>query len=159
MSQLEELSVPFPRALVRSKPGQAGASYVEHNAVTERLLLHLGAFSWELVELIRSDYPGKKDGEIVPNCVTGAIWRLRCVVDDEEVVIEEVGDVEHPLNWKTDGQRAKDAASDAIKRCAMRLGLGLHLWSGDAYFLRNKLKERAEAEASFVPGTAEEKNE
>ena len=37
----------------------------------------------------------------------------------------------------------KDAMSDAIKRCAMALGVGLHLWSQmgdqDEYFLDKQL--------------------
>ena len=34
----------------------------------------------------------------------------------------------------------KDAASDALKRCAMRLGLGLHLWAQEHYFLDQQLR-------------------
>jgi len=37
----------------------------------------------------------------------------------------------------------KDAVSDAVKRCAMALGVGLHLWSQinntDEYFLDKQL--------------------
>ena len=33
----------------------------------------------------------------------------------------------------------KNATSDAFKRCWMRLGLGLHLWSGSSYFLDRQL--------------------
>jgi hypothetical protein len=35
----------------------------------------------------------------------------------------------------------KDAASDAFKRCAMRVGVGLHLWTKEGeYFLYNLTK-------------------
>lgn len=54
-------------------------------------------------------------------------------------VAEEAGDCEEPHNWKTDGQRLKDAMSDAYKRCAMRWGCGLHLWSQKEYFLHESL--------------------
>jgi hypothetical protein len=36
----------------------------------------------------------------------------------------------------------KDAASDALKRCAMRMGLGLHLWSQDKYILHTTLESK-----------------
>jgi hypothetical protein len=35
----------------------------------------------------------------------------------------------------------KDAMSDAFKRCAMRCGLGLHLWSQGDYYLYDRLTE------------------
>ena len=59
--------------------------------------------------------------------------------------VVEAGDVEKPDNWKTNGARMKDAMSDAIKRCAMALGVGLHLWSQmkgkDEYFLDKQLEK------------------
>ena len=64
-------------------------------------------------------------------------------IDGKTVSVEEVGDVEKPSNWKTNGARMKDAVSDAVKRCAMALGVGLHLWSQinntDEYFLDKQL--------------------
>jgi hypothetical protein len=36
----------------------------------------------------------------------------------------------------------KNAASDAIKRCAMRLGVGLSLWSQENYYLDKALAKR-----------------
>jgi hypothetical protein len=41
-----------------------------------------------------------------------------------------------------DGERLKHAASDALKRCAMRLGLGLHIWAQGSYFLDKALEKR-----------------
>jgi hypothetical protein len=40
----------------------------------------------------------------------------------------------------------KDAMSDAYKRCAMRLGVGLHLWAQEHYYLGEKLL-KADTEA------------
>ena len=48
-------------------------------------------------------------------------------IDGQLVTVEEAGDVEQPFNWHTDGARLKDAISDAVKRCAMAFGVGLHL--------------------------------
>ena len=68
---------------------------------------------------------------------------MTCEIDGQKISIQEAGDVEKPTNWKTNGARMKDAMSDAIKRCAMALGVGLHLWSQmgdqDEYFLDKQL--------------------
>ena len=55
--------------------------------------------------------------------------------------VTEVGDVEHPGG--NNGSNLKNAASDALKRCAMRLGVGLHLWSQDNYYLDRALEKRS----------------
>ena len=68
------------------------------------------------------------------------IGRLTAEVDGKKVVIEEVGSVERPTPIA--GEKAKDIASDAIKRCAMRLGLGLHLWSQENYVLHQILAKK-----------------
>jgi hypothetical protein len=136
VKQLTRLAVPFPDSMVQRKPGGAGGDYVTHSTVNQRLLEIVGPYSFEVFELIRGDF---KD---MTSVVSGALCRLTVTIDGREVSVVEVGDCENPGNWKTDGQRAKDAASDAFKRCAMRLGLGLHLWVGDRnYFLDRHLKD------------------
>jgi hypothetical protein len=149
VSQLAKLATPFPRQLVERDP--QGNSYVSHSTVTEFLLGITGPFSWELVEVVRGDVAevppnprgqserSRKGTPALHQVIVGAVWRLTVEVDGRTVRVEEVGDVEDPVNWKTDGARLKQAASDAIKRGAMRLGLGLSLWSGDAYLLDERL--------------------
>lgn len=129
--QLYELSRPFPDRLIKQKPGKFAASYVEHSVVVQRLLEVTGPFTFRVDELIR-------DGDGV---VCGCLASLEVVIDGRPVVIREVGDVEHPQSGNAGGN-AKAAASDAMKRCAARLGLGLHLWSGDLYFLDKSLEKR-----------------
>src|SRR5689334_8142261 len=92
--QLAALAIPFPHDMVKSNPS-GGGSYVPHPAVTQRLLLHLGGYSFELVQLIRGDVPGKapnpnassqrgKDGTPdLHQAVVGAICRLSCTVDGQ----------------------------------------------------------------------------
>ncbi len=148
-SQLARLVARFPERFIDRDPG--GNLYVSHSTVNEWLLGICGPFSFELVTVIRGDV-----AEVAPNpqgtskrakagtaalhqVVVGGVWRLTVEVDGRTVRVEEAGDCEDPANWRHDGQRLKQAASDALKRCAMRVGLGLHLWSGDAYVLDQRL--------------------
>jgi hypothetical protein len=71
------------------------------------------------------------------------------MVDGDFVTVTEVGDVEHPSG--NNGSNLKNASSDALKRCAMRLGCGLHLWSGENFYLDRALEKRANAVSSDQP--------
>jgi len=140
MKQLYELSRRFPDNFVHDNPSGYG-DYIQHSVIRQRLLSVLGAYSTDIVETIYDD-----------GIVTGVILKLTCVVDGKEVSVVEAGDVEKPSNWKTNGARMKDAMSDAIKRCAMALGVGLHLWSQmngqDEYFLDKQLEKQINATES-----------
>jgi hypothetical protein len=151
VSDLAKLARPFPRELVERDP--AGNRYVAHENVTQWLLGIVGPFSFELVEVIRGDVPGippdpkgrsrqaKEGMPALHNVIVGGVWRLTLRIDGRTVQLEEAGDVEDPHNWPHDGLRLKQAASDSIKRCAMRAGLGLHLWAGERYVLDGRLGE------------------
>jgi hypothetical protein len=148
---LQEFSRRFPDQYVEKKDGQ---EYVAHHVINQRLLSVVGPFDFQLVEILRSDVPavpsdptakGKRAQRGTPalqQVVTGGVWRLTCEVDGRRTQVEEVGDAD-PHNNATDGGRLKDAASDALKRCAMRLGLGLHLWAQEHYFLDKQLAVQA----------------
>jgi hypothetical protein len=129
MSQLSELARPFPARLVKEKPGKFAASYVSHDTVNQRLLEVLGPFTWDIVQVVTNP-----DG-----VVSGCLGRLTVEVDGRTVSVTEAGDVERPDG--NNGSNLKSASSDAFKRAAMRLGLGLHLWSTD-YFLDKALEKR-----------------
>jgi len=130
MTQLREVCRPFPASLVKQKPGKFAASYVEHAVIVQRLLEVVGPFTFRVDELIRD-----ADGT-----VSGCLASLEVTIDGVPVVVREVGDVEHPS--PNAGSNAKAAASDGLKRCAARLGLGLHLWAGDNYYLDKALGKR-----------------
>jgi hypothetical protein len=135
--QLYELARPFPKAMIESKPGgKFAADYVSHGVITARLLEVLGPFDWSIAKIITN-----ADGIAV-----GCVGRLEVVVDGRPVVVEEVGDVEHP--GPSSASNLKNASSDALKRAAMRLGLGLHLWVGDGYWLHRSLEKRLSAPES-----------
>ena len=129
--QLYELSRPFPDRLVKQKPGKFAASYVEHSVVSQRLLEVVGPHDFAIDRIVTSP-----DGVVV-----GCTATLTVEVDGRRVSITEVGDVERP-DPAANGTNLKNASSDAIKRCAMRLGVGLHLWSQDNYYLNTALEKR-----------------
>ena len=122
-------------------------SYVPHDVIEQLLLYIVGPFDFEVVELIRGDVPEvppnpqgsskrAKDGTLaLHNAVVGARCQLTTTIDGDTTRITEIGDVEDPHNWSNDGKRAKQAASDGLKRCAMRLGLALHVWAEGDYVL------------------------
>lgn len=158
MSDLYELSRPFEGKYVKRPPTGKFGSYIKHSTITERLISIVGPFDYEIMQVIRGDapaiigssdagytkekphYPARKDA------VVGCIARMTVTIDDRMVSVSEAGDVEEPA-MNNDGQNLKDASSDAIKRCAMRFGLGLHLWSQDDYFLDKQLaKDNPEEE-------------
>jgi hypothetical protein len=128
---LYQLARPFPESMIVKKPGgKFQADYVAHGVITSRLLEVLGPFDWSIAKVITNP-----EGVAV-----GCIGRLEVTVDSRPVVIEEIGDCEQiSANSATN---LKHASSDALKRAAMRLGLGLHLWVGDHYYLDRALEKR-----------------
>lgn len=138
--QLTVLSRPFPARLVHQNPSGGGrGDYVSHSAVTEKLLAVCGGYSYEVVDVFRGKVKGKDE---LGDVVVGVLGHLTVRVDGQVYDITEVGDCENPSNWPHDGARLKDASSDAIKRCAMRLGVGLHLWSQQEFFLHDYLTKQ-----------------
>jgi hypothetical protein len=131
--QLTELARPFPSSLIKQKPGKFAADYVEHGVIVQRLLEVVGPFSFTVDAAITNP-----DG-----VVSGCFATLTVVIDGHEVRVREVGDVEHPT--ANNASNLKSASSDSLKRCAMRLGLGLHLWTGDAYYLDRSLSKEEDA--------------
>ena len=145
MSQLYELSRVFPDKFIHKNPTGFG-DYIQHSVIRQRLLSVVGAYSQEVKHIIREKLTDKQGKEI--EVITGVILALTVEIDGELVTVEEAGDVEQPFNWRTDGARLKDAVSDAVKRCAMAMGVGLHLWSQfdgqSEYFLDEQLKKDGE---------------
>jgi hypothetical protein len=78
--------------------------------------------------------------------IVGCVGTLSCEIDGRRVTVSEVGDVANPT--EANGQNAQIASSQAFKRCAMRIGLGLHLWSGDRYFLDKPTAETSQTQST-----------
>lgn len=148
MKQLHELSRPFPSEFVHKAPKGKFGDYIQHSVIRQRLLSVVGPYSQEVKEVLREEVKDK-DGN-VKSIVVGVVLALTIEVDGQLVTVEEAGDVENPFNWKTDGARLKDAVSDGLKRCAMAIGCGLHLWSQfegkSEYFLDKQLEKALDNE-------------
>lgn len=152
--QLRQLADPFPDSLVQKNP--KGMVYVPHAVVNQRALTIVGPHSFSVTEILRSDLPLFKasSGTTYPardNVVVGCIATLETTIDGERYVIGETGDVDNAV-MRGDGENLKMAASDAYKRCWMRLGLGLHLWSGGTYFLAAQLDKATAADVADEMG-------
>lgn len=153
MRDLTKLLHPFPSNMVQNNPS-GGGTYVAHHVVEQRLLDVLGPVDTAIALVIRGYVPGtppnpngssaraKAGTPDLADAIVGVTLRMTATVDGHTVTVEEAGDCEAPHNWPHDGARLKDAASDAYKRAAMRLGVGLHLWAQDRFYLGAKLLEQ-----------------
>lgn len=121
--QLAALAKRIPDRYIQQKPGGFAADYVSHGDITQILLAKHGPFDQRVVEIIRNP-----DG-----IIDGCVLEMRFTIDGRDTVIQEAGDVERPGD--NNGSNLKNAVSDAVKRCAMRAGLGLHLWCQEHYAL------------------------
>ena len=145
MKQLMELSKVFPDKFIHKNPTGFG-DYIQHSVIRQRLLSVLGGYSQEVKQVLREKLTDKQGVE--KEVIVGVVLALTVEIDGELVTVEEVGDVEQTFYRKTDGARLKDAVSDAVKRCAMAFGVGLHLWSQfdgqSEYFLDKQLEKYVE---------------
>ena len=117
---IKKLTKNFPKDVVKQAPKGKFGSYVPHHIYTQRLVDVVGGqYNFFIKEVIRD-----KD-----NAVVGAICRLEI---EGLGVVEEVGDVDtHAISRNiTESEVLKLAVSDGIKRCCMRFGIGLELWTG-----------------------------
>ena len=65
LKQLKELATPFAGLVKEPAPGKFG-DYIEHSAVTQRLLLHCGPYDQTVIR------------EILNLLCTLMVYRLRC---------------------------------------------------------------------------------
>ena len=135
---LSDLVKRIPDSYIQTKPGGFHADYVAHADIQQILLAKLGPYDQEIKQIITN-----ADG-ILQGCI------LRCTyqIDGKTIVIEEAGDVERP--GANNGSNLKNAVSDAVKRCAMRVGVGLHLWAQKNYVLDQLTQSKSAEEEADV---------
>lgn len=116
---IKALGVEFPQHVIRMKPGsnkRPAMPYVSHGSVTKRLNDVCPDWSSRVVET---------------HTYLNGNGMLVCVGVTLELTIpglgsrQEFGTAAQPRDFGTD---AKNAMSDALKRCAMRFGVALDLW-------------------------------
>jgi len=117
---IKKLTKNFPKDVVKQAPKGKFGKYVPHHIYTQRLVDVVGGHYNFLIKEVIKD----KD-----NAVVGAICRLEI---EGLGVVEEIGDVDtHAISRNiTESEVLKLAVSDGIKRCCMRFGIGLELWTG-----------------------------
>jgi hypothetical protein len=121
---LARLAEPFDPAEVRFKPGQVrgnralALAYVDARAIQDRLDAVLGVDGWQ------DDYEVLACGSVV--------CRLRLRVGGAWVVRTDVG---APSEQPDAGDRLKAAFSDALKRAAVKFGVGRYLYRLPAHWV------------------------
>ena len=132
------LSKDWNKSVIKQlKMSYGSIDYVEHTQVTQRLIalipdiqMILGHHIYDTVE---------DDNGIQRKFLTGVEYTLKGTIDGHERSVTEVGLCDKPFftegNKKVanNGERAKECISDAVKRCAMRLGVGIELYDTSAW--------------------------
>ena len=146
---LQELAKPFPQKYIHNNPTGFG-EYIQHSVIRQRLLSVLGPYEQRVIQVFKEEMTDKQ-GKL-KTVTTGVVLEMTFNIGGRDVSVQEVGDVEQPFNWKTEGARMKDAVSDAVKRCAMAIGCGLHLWARhdgkSEYFLDQQLSKELEGDGT-----------
>ena len=114
----ELLAAPFPLSEVQFKPGAVSGSralalaYVDARSVQDRLDEVLGIDGWQ------DDYQTLPDGAVV--------CKLRLRINGEWITKTDVGGQSEQPDG---GDRTKAAFSDALKRAAVKFGIGRYLYN------------------------------
>ena len=113
----EALAAPFQRSEVKFRPGATSGNralalgYVDARAIQDRLDEVLGVVGWQ------DEYECLPDGSVV--------CRLRLRLGAEWITKMDVGS---PSEQPDEGDRRKAAFSDALKRAAVKFGIGRYLY-------------------------------
>ncbi len=113
----EALAAPFDVREVRFKPAVVSGNralalaYVDARSIQDRLDRVLGVTGWQ------DEYECLPDGSVV--------CRLRLRIGDEWITKMDVGG---PSEQPDEGDRRKAAFSDALKRAAVKFGIGRYLY-------------------------------
>jgi hypothetical protein len=115
-SIMDALAAPFESQAIRIKPGVVSGNralaipYLDARAIQDRLDEVLGLIHWQ------DEYECMTDGSV--------ICRLRVRINGEWICKVDVGG---PSEQPDEGDRRKAAFSDALKRAAVKFGIGRYL--------------------------------
>jgi len=113
------IAAAFDKSEVKQRPGRGGKqfSYIDARVVARRLTEVLGLTGWDFQATVADT-----DRQVVHG-------RLTVRLDGQAIVREDFG---YPNTPDSDEEPLKSAASDALKRCAVQLGVGAYLYGGKA---------------------------
>lgn len=139
----EALATPFDPREVRFKPAVVSGNralalaYVDARVIQDRLDNVLGVTGWQ------DEYECLPDGSVV--------CRLRLRIGDEWITKMDVGgQSEQP----DEGDRRKAAFSDALKRAAVKFGIGRYLYRLPSQWVDYDAKKRQFAQTPTLPPSA-----
>ena len=140
------LEAPFPPEQIRQREGKAGQilDYVEGSAVIQRLNEALeGAWSFEIVEY----HVHQELGEVLVlgRLIAGGL--VKSQFGSSKLTLHR--ETKDPVSL---GDDLKAAATDALKKCATHLGVGLYLYNGQ------RQENYREAESNQPEGDVESRN-
>jgi hypothetical protein len=139
----EALAAPFDPRAVRFKPAVVSGNralalaYVDARAIQDRLDEVLGVIGWQ------DEYECLPDGSVV--------CRLRLRLGDEWITKMDVGG---PSVQPDEGDRRKAAFSDALKRAAVKFGIGRYLYRLPSQWVDYDPKKRQFASTPTLPPSA-----
>jgi hypothetical protein len=137
------LAEPFDRTALKCKPGAVRGNqalampYLDARDVAERLDQVLGIDGWQ------DDY------EVLPD--NSVVCRLRLKIGGEWVTKMDVGG---PSEQPDGGDRVKAAFSDALKRAAVKFGVGRYLYRLPKYWLGWDASRRQFTQRPTLPAWA-----
>jgi hypothetical protein len=140
-----KLSKPWAKAVIKKlnvgyKKG--GIDYVEHTQVTQRLIAIIPDLQMKAGSFIYDNY--EDDEGRTKKILTGIEYTIEGTIDGHYRSVTEVGMCDKAFEYapkpdgskpkvSNNGERAKECISDAVKRCAMRLGVGIELYDSTAW--------------------------
>lgn len=138
--EIAALQADFPDEAF--KPGAAGKEkliYIEHAFLRDRLNQVIGCGQWSIVPRSRwaEDFiiPAKRDsyGNMKPETQGVRIYVEAMLIVRGCFVAENIGDMDYyPKNAGTNyGDAVRGATTQALRRCAADLGIGLQAWKKD----------------------------
>ena len=134
-----KLSKAWNKAVVKKLPvsyKKDGIDYVDHTQVTQRLIALIPDVQLKAGSFIYDDYEDLEGRR--RKILTGVEYTVEGTIDGHFRSVTEVGMCDKPFEVEgrkpaNNGERAKECISDAVKRCGMRLGIGIELYDSSAW--------------------------
>ena len=134
-----KLSKAWTKAVIKKLPvsyKKDGISYVDHTQVTQRLIAIIPDVQFKLGNHIYDKYEDLEGRQ--RKILTGVEYTIEGTIDGHFRSVTEVGMCDKPFDVEgrkpaNNGERAKECISDAVKRCGMRLGIGIELYDSSAW--------------------------